>query len=148
MNPRIVFRTPSVEEYHAIRRHVGWRNPECSSVSERSLSNSLFTVCLEMEETLIGFGRVVGDGGLFFYVQDLIVREEYRGKGYSKLIMNELLEYIRKHANDASFIGLFSAKGVEGLYESHGFVSRPNQKVGAGMFIPFANLNRTKQNRQ
>ncbi|MDQ8205817.1 GNAT family N-acetyltransferase, partial [Pelagicoccus sp. SDUM812003] len=90
--------------------------------------------------------RIVGDGGLFFYVQDIIVKEKYRGNGFSRLIMDDLLEYLRGVAKKGAFVGLFSVKGVEPLYESYGFVSRPNDTFGAGMFIPVENLMKIKQN--
>jgi ribosomal protein S18 acetylase RimI-like enzyme len=96
----------------------------------------LFSVCLEREGEIIGLGRIVGDGGLYFYVQDIIVKPEYRGLGYSRIIMDEVMKFIKVNAKKGSFVGLFAAKGTEGLYEKYGFVIRPNEIFGAGMFYP------------
>ena len=138
--PRIINRIPSVEEYHFFREHVGWGSPD-PEASAISLSNALFTVCLEKEGKLIGIGRIVGDGGLFFYIQDLIVLNDHRKNGCGDLIMRALLEYLNQTVKKGAFVGLFSAKNVEGLYEKYGFIERPTDRFGAGMFIPIEKLN-------
>jgi ribosomal protein S18 acetylase RimI-like enzyme len=131
----IKFRQPTVDEYSYLRELVGWGVPE-KKAAEVSFRQSLFSVCLEREGEVIGLGRVVGDGGLYFYVQDIIVIPECRGNGYSRIIMDEVMKFIRVNAKRGSFVGLFASKGVEGLYEKYGFVIRPNETFGAGMFYP------------
>ena len=138
-DPIVLFRQPSVEEFIHLRQLVGWGTPD-TLATEQSVSNALFSVCLEKDGTLIGLGRVVGDGGLYYYIQDLIVIPKYRGNGYSILIMNELMEYIKSTAKSGSFVGLFAAKGIENFYERFDFVKRPSQVYGPGMFIPFDRL--------
>ena len=135
----IEHRIPTVAEYHLLREHVGWGTPDVEA-STTSLANALFSVCLIKEGELIGIGRIIGDGGLFFYIQDLIVREDQRRKGYCNMIMEELLAYLRKNVRKGAFVALFSAKNVEGLYEKYGFIERPNENFGAGMFLPFEKL--------
>jgi ribosomal protein S18 acetylase RimI-like enzyme len=105
-----------------------------------SIDNALYSVCLESDNQLIGLGRVVGDNGVYFYVQDIIVLPEFRGLGYSRIILDEIMTFIKRKAKKGSFIGLFSAKGTEGLYKKYGFVERPNETYGAGMFLPFEKL--------
>jgi len=131
----IKFRQPTVNEYSYLRELVGWGVP-VKEATEVSIEQSLFSVCLEREGEIIGLGRIVGDGGLYFYVQDIIVKPEYRGLGYSRIIMDEVMKFIKVNAKKGSFVGLFAAKGTEGLYEKYGFVIRPNEIFGAGMFYP------------
>lgn len=133
---KLVCRKPTVDEFISLRQQVGWGTPD-ESATEKSVNNALFSVCLESEEKIVGLGRVVGDGGLYFYIQDIIVLSEYRGDGYSILIMKALMEYIENNAKSGSFVGLFSAKGVEDFYKKFEFVTRPSQVYGPGMFIPF-----------
>ena len=139
MSLTLKHRQPTIDEYHALRDMVGWGVPEASATRE-SIENAQFSVCLEKDGKLVGLGRVVGDGGLYFYIQDVIVAEEYRGLGYATMIMDEVMEYLKAHAKTGSFVGLFSTKGVEGLYEKYGFIRRPNEAFGAGMMLPIENL--------
>lgn len=130
----IIYRSPTIEEYLLLRETVGWGLPDIGAVKE-SLENALFSVCLEKDNKLIGCGRVVGDGGLYFYIQDIIVLPEHRGKGYGRIIMNEVMKFINKKAKEGAFVGLFSAKGIEEFYKKYGFIERPDEKFGAGMFF-------------
>ena len=122
----------TAQEYTFLRNHVNW-----GEVSEfaavHSLKNSLFSVCAEYNNEIIGMGRVVGDGYLYFYVQDIIVYEKYRGQGIATKIMGMIMEYITSKAEKGSVIGLMSAKGVEKFYKKFGFFERPDEKFGAGM---------------
>ncbi|MDQ8205444.1 hypothetical protein QEH54_20685, partial [Pelagicoccus sp. SDUM812003] len=67
MNPTLEYSIPTLLEYNDLREEVGWGIPDSSATLE-SLKNALHTVCLKLDEELIGIGRIVGDGGLFFYV--------------------------------------------------------------------------------
>ena len=90
-------------------------------------------MCAFEGEQLAGFGRVVGDGHLYFYIQDLIVAPTYRGRGVGKQIMERLIEEIKNRATSGAMIGLMSAHGKEAFYEKFGFIVRPNDVFGAGM---------------
>lgn len=136
---QIVQRDPSVEEFIRLRQIVGWGTPD-REATETSVRNALFSVCLEIDGNIVGLGRVAGDGGLYFYIQDIIVIPEHRGKGFSNLIMNEVMNYIQRTARSGAFVGLFAAKGVEDYYVKFDFVKRPSEKYGPGMFIPFDRL--------
>ena len=78
-------------------------------------------------------GRILGDNGLAFYIQDVIVLPEYQGIGIGRQLMDRLMAYIRLHAKQNAFIGLMAAVGKESFYERYGFSIRPNQDLGAGM---------------
>ena len=123
---------PPLTDFIAMRASEGWS--EISEDTARaSLAASLINVCAFDGETLTGFGRVVGDGHLYFYIQDLIVAPNFRGKGYGRQIMQALLEKIEKIAAPGASIGLMAAHRKEAFYESFGFVARPNDVYGAGM---------------
>ena len=86
-----------------------------------------------MNTEIVGMARVVGDGGLVYYIQDMIVKPEYQRQGIGKSLMNKVLEYFRVHASNNSIIGLMSARGKEQFYERYGFINRPNERYGSGM---------------
>ncbi len=113
-------RIPTVSEYLKLRKAVGWWDTEEDSIEE-ALKNSLFSVVAVESDKVIGVGRIVGDGGLYFYIQDLIVHPDYQNKGLGKQLMKELMNYIKGHAKHGAFIGLMAARGFAKYYESFGF---------------------------
>jgi len=115
-----------------MRAAEGWGDIS-EKAARASLAASLINVCAYEDEALTGFGRVVGDGVLYFYIQDLIVSPAYRGKGYGRKLLAHLLSEIKKQASPGATIGLMAAHGKEAFYESFGFISRPNAIYGAGM---------------
>ena len=66
-----------------------------------------------------------------------MVIPEYQGKKIGTGIMNELIKEIDKYKdvnpNIRTYLG--ASKGKEGFYEKFGFVSRPNENLGAGMIL-------------
>jgi len=125
----IVERLPTVEEYQALRRAVGWAEVDAQAVA-RGLTSSLFSVCVMHEGNVIGCGRVVGDGGIYFYVQDVMILPAYQRQGLGRRIMDAIMAYIAAHAGSNSFIGLMAANGVAPFYYRYGFSERPPNRPG------------------
>ena len=125
----LVERNPTLEEYQRLRRAVGWGDVATEAV-EIGLQNSLFSVCVVLENEVIGCGRVIGDGGIYFYIQDIIVLSEFQGKGIGRRIMNAVMKYLEAHARNGAFVGLMAAKGVSKFYERYGFKERPSDAPG------------------
>jgi ribosomal protein S18 acetylase RimI-like enzyme len=65
-------------------------------------------------------GRVVGDGGKFFYIQDLAVRPEYQGRGIGRQIVCRLMSAIEIMAPGSPFIGVFATPEAIPLYRTLG----------------------------
>ena len=65
------------------------------------------------------------------------VKYEYQGKKIGTGIMNKLIEKINeyKKMNPEIRTYLGASKGKESFYEKFGFVSRPNEELGAGMIL-------------
>jgi len=125
----LVERPPTVEEYQRLREAVGWDSVDAEA-TETGLRNALFSVCLTYKGEVIGCGRVVGDGGIYFYIQDIIVLPEFQGKGLGRRIMDAVVGYLDSHAHPNAFIGLMAAKGVSRFYERYGFSERPPDRPG------------------
>jgi GNAT superfamily N-acetyltransferase len=125
---------PTPEEYLRLRRLVGWGIPDPAAVAP-SLRNSLFCLCARSQGGIVGMARIIGDGGLVYYIQDVIVDPSRQGEGIGKQLMDRIMEYIRRHAVQHTIVGLMAAKGKEPFYERYGFTPRPNEKFGAGMTI-------------
>ena len=125
---------PTPEEYLSLRRSVGWGLPDLRAVGP-SLRNSHYCVCARERGRIVGMARIIGDGGMVYYIQDVIVEPSYQGRGIGKRLMDRIMEYIRRHAVEHTIVGLMAARGKEEFYERYGFMRRPNEKFGAGMTI-------------
>ena len=123
---------PTAEEFLELRAACGWGAVE-PAIAERALAAGLLGVVARDGIRLAGFGRVVGDGVLYFYLQDVIVRPEFRGQGVGRLIVEALLDEVLRQAPVGATIGLMAAEGKEGFYEKFGFTRRPTDRLGAGM---------------
>jgi GNAT superfamily N-acetyltransferase len=76
---------------------------------------------------------VIGDGGMVYYVQDVIVIPDYQRRGIGTQLMDRVMRYIRAHASHNTVVGLMAAKGKEAFYTRYGFTVRPTDQLGPGM---------------
>ena len=134
MDCDVVEKLPSAEEYNQLRALVGWGVYERDVIVE-SLPHSLYCVCAFVGTEIVGMARIIGDGGLVYYIQDVIVKPDYQRQGIGTRMMDKVMAYLHAHARNNSIIGLMSAKGKEQFYERYGFVRRPNDRLGCGMII-------------
>lgn len=123
---------PTVSDYNRLRAVVGWSEQAPEAVAE-GLPQSLYSLCVYWDQELVGYGRIVGDGGVYFYIQDIIVLPGHQGQGLGHGIMSRVMAYLAEHAYPDSFIGLMAAKGAAGFYERYGFAERPPDRPG--MFL-------------
>lgn len=126
--------TITMEEYLEIRACVGWISLQ-KEQAEIALKNSLLTVGAYDEGRLVGMGRLVGDGAVICYVQDLIVIPEYQQLGVGSQILDTLIGYVEELRMEGTqmMLCLMCAKGRESFYEKHGFIARPTDALGPGM---------------
>jgi len=130
----IVEKLPTAEEYNRLRKAVGWGTYQ-EVVIEKALPNSLYGVCAYQAGELVGMARIIGDGGMVYYIQDVIVLPDYQRRGIGTQMMDQVMAYLRAHASQNTIIGLMSAKGKEAFYEKYGFTNRPTDKLGSGMTL-------------
>lgn len=90
---------------------------------EKALESGLFNVSAECEGEVVGMRRLVGDGAMYWYLQDIIILPEYQGKGIGRSIVERLLEHIKNTAVPGTKIeiGLTAVSGKEPFYEKFGF---------------------------
>ncbi len=96
--------------------------------ARKALQNGLLNVSAVKDGKLIGMGRLVGDGAMYWYLQEIIILPEYQGLGIGTMIVDYLVDYAVKNSSTGKFttIGGVSAKGKEGFYQKLGFDVIPN----------------------
>lgn len=123
-----------VDTYLGLRKSVGWKELSREQ-AEKALKNSLYIVVAYEAGKPVGMGRIVGDGAVICYVQDLLICPGYRKQGIGGTLLEQLKHYVealRLH-NTELMLGLMCAKGRESFYERHGFIARPTKELGPGM---------------
>ena len=136
MQIKYINKTPTEDEFNDLTEAVNWgrRNNE---IVKEALKNTLYSLCVYDGNKLIGYGRIIGDKTIFLYIQDVMVIPEYQGKQIGTGIMKELLkqieEYKKVNPDIRTYLG--ASKGKESFYERFGFISRPNEELGAGMIL-------------
>lgn len=110
------------EDFIRLKIATGFRDRPIEQV-ERALAKSLFDVVATVDNEVIGMGRLVGDGEMYWYLQEIIVLPEFQGMGIGTSIVNYLLNYISEHTEPGTFtsIGLTAAQGKDSFYERFGF---------------------------
>lgn len=131
-NFQIKLVSPTVNEFLALRKKVGWQGIAVSA-AEMSLTNSLFHVTIYHDIELVAMGRIVGDGAMTFYIQDVVVAPAYQGFGVGAALMAQIESYLSTAANKGATIGLLAAQGKEAFYARYGYLERPNTSLGHGM---------------
>lgn len=128
--------TLDVDTYLSLREQVGWvkltrRQAECA------LKNCLFNVCAYLDGRPVGMGRVVGDGAVISYIQDLVIIPDAQRNHIGSAILNRLKEYVESITEPGSrmMLCLMCAKDREPFYIRHGFTARPTDNLGPGMII-------------
>jgi GNAT superfamily N-acetyltransferase len=123
-----------VEIYLSLRKQVGWIDLDRLQ-AQKALDHSLMIVTVYDDETPVGMGRIVGDGAVICYIQDLIVIPEYQSKHIGSQLIDRLISYVNSITVPESrmMLCLMCAKGREAFYEKHGFIARPTNNLGPGM---------------
>lgn len=127
---------PSAEEFNYLTNSVGWGIRK-NNIIDEALRNTLYSLCVYDDNKLIGYGRIIGDKTIFLYIQDIMVIPEYQSKhigtGIMENVLKQINEYKKINPNIRTYLG--ASKGKEAFYEKFGFISRPNEDLGAGMIL-------------
>lgn len=122
--------TISPSDYLMLIEAVGWSRFVRKESIPAALKNTLFSVVARHQDKVIGAGRIVGDGAIFFYIQDVMVLKKHRKKGVGRAIMNELCQYLETETPSRSYVGLFTHPTKSGFYEKWGFSGPKVSLVG------------------
>ncbi len=113
---------------------VGWE-PPCEAQVRAALQNSLATFTAFDGGKPVGMARLIGDGGMSFYIKDFAVLPSHHGKGIGIGLIRALEGHIRDTVGPgwAVSLELISTKEAVPFYRRMGFEERPCEWDGPGM---------------
>ena len=127
--------TLTPELFLDLYQSVGWE-PPCIEQVRTALHNTIATFTCYDGDRPVGMVRVIGDGGMSFYIKDFAVVPAYQGKGVGKQLMLALEQFVKecKPSDWAVSLELISSKEAVNFYKKYGFEERPCDWDGPGMF--------------
>lgn len=131
---RLIESFPGPDDYRRLRSAAGLSR-KTEAAAARGLANTVHGVSVlhgdgVHDEHLVGMGRLVGDGGCFFFVVDIAVEPAHQRRGLGKRIMAALDAWLRTNAPDSAHVALFADGEARQLYAQFGFVEN---RVSIGM---------------
>ena len=130
---------PSAAAFKALRDSAGWGDISLGE-AQQVLANSRHGVTAYDGNIAIGAARVIGDGVLNAYIQDVVIAPDYRRQGIGTALIQALIVDMKNSIPAECTVGLLAAKGQEGFYSSFSFITRPDTDYGAGMFAKLSDL--------
>ncbi|AJY76194.1 GNAT family N-acetyltransferase [Paenibacillus beijingensis] len=94
-----------------------WANNRPEERIERSIHSSVCYGIYE-DQRQIGFARIVTDEATMYWLCDVFIDEEYRGKGLGK----KLVETITRSERFKDLTGILATRDAHELYEQYHFI--------------------------
>lgn len=126
--------TPPVAEYLQLRKAAGM-TPHDEAAAKAGLPNTLIGVLIEHDGEIVGMGRVVGDGGLFYQVVDIAVRPDHQGRGLGKAVISALMERLVAAASARAYVSLIADGDARHLYARYGFETVAPASIGMARWL-------------
>ena len=121
---------PNIDDFFTLYESTGWNDKsKCSKdLFFHALKNSWYFVSVYADDRFVGCGRIISDGYLHAFINELIISSEYQMKGIGKEILKRLVS--KALESGIKDIQLFCAKGKEEFYLKNGFEKRPDDAPG------------------
>lgn len=127
---------PSVQDYLDLRSNAGL-SPKTPSQAREVAKGSWYGCYVTFEDgTIVGMGRIIGDGGWYFHLADMAVHPGHQRKGLGDQILKKLLHRISTTApsDGKPYISLLADESGRSLYRKNGFVETAPHSLG--MILP------------
>ncbi|MTI70547.1 MAG: GNAT family N-acetyltransferase [Firmicutes bacterium] len=100
----------------------------------KAMEESLMILSAWDDNKLVGLVRVVGDGQIIIYIQDILVLDEYKRNGIATNLLNQVLDKY-KHVRQKVLL-TNDSKETRGFYTAEGFTA-----CDKGVLVAFVKLN-------
>lgn len=120
-----------IDFIHQFLTHAYWAVGRTKKEVITTIENSMsFGIYLDNKQ--IGFARVLTDYAVFGYVMDVFIIEEHRGNGYSKLLMQSIMDH-----PDLQNIGkwMLATSDAHELYKQFGFKAILDPSIFMGKLL-------------
>ncbi len=124
---------PSVEDYCRLRRISGL-TPRSEAAAKAGLPNTVVAALVRQGESVVGMGRVIGDG-LSYQVVDIAVDPAHQGRGLGKAIMTHLMDQLKQLAPAEAYVSLIADGDARPLYAQYGFEPTAPASIGMAQWI-------------
>ncbi len=120
----------TAEEFIFLWETVWGKGPSLEQ-TELAMKHTLFRVSVFDNDEIVAMARMIGDLGLDYYIKDVVVRPEYQKKGIGKLLINELLNFIKENGVSGTdiFVELCAMPDKIPFYEKFGFEANEAQRL-------------------
>ncbi len=110
-------RKMDIEMIHGFLSKSYWAKDIPVEIVKKSIENSL---CFGVfyKERQVGFARVISDYATFAYLGDVFILEEHRGKGLSKMLLEEVFTHPQLQDLRRFCLG---TRDAHKMYEQFGF---------------------------
>lgn len=126
--------TPLQADYLRLRL-VSGLSPKTAQAAAAGLPKTVFAVTVRWGDEVVGMGRIIGDGGLFFQVVDIAVEPTHQGRGLGKAIVARLVDHLRNHAPSSAYVSLVADGEAHRLYSQFGFKPTAPRSIGMALVI-------------
>ena len=108
-----------------------WGDGPSLEQTRLAMEHTLFRVSIYDGNEIVAMARMIGDMGLDYYIKDVVVKPEYQGKGIGRLLINELLKFIKENGvkNTDIFVELCAMPDKISFYEKFGFNANEAQRL-------------------
>ena len=108
-----------------------WGDGPSLEQTKLAMEHTLFRVSIYDGNEIVAMARMIGDMGLDYYIKDVVVKPEYQGKGIGRLLINELLKFIKENGvkDTEIFVELCAVPDKIPFYEKFGFNANEAQQL-------------------
>lgn len=121
----------NANEFIELWQSVHWSEPPSFKQTELAMRHSIFRLSVFDGEKIIAMARMIGDFGLCYYVKDVVVRPEYQRRGIGKMLVREMLDFVKAHGENGTeiFVELCAMPDKIPFYEKFGFAANEAQRL-------------------
>jgi GNAT superfamily N-acetyltransferase len=126
--------TPCLADHQRLRSVAGLSN-FAEAAARKGLAGTAIGAVARHEGRVVGMGRIIGDGGLFFQMVDIAVEPAHQGCGLGKAIVRALLQALAERLDAPAYVSLIADGAADRLYAQFGFVPVAPKSQGMAQWV-------------